>query len=73
MDTVWNILDLIIYSATEHAVLAFFHNIGMNHKMNESTCSNRSIDFGHYKLIKDWEMSLCCNMEKNITFLPEVK
>ncbi|RCI00906.1 hypothetical protein CU097_009202 [Rhizopus azygosporus] len=55
VDTVWNILDLIIYSATEHAVLAFFHNI----------------DFGHYKLIKDWEMSLCCNMEKNITFLPE--
>ncbi|ORE01612.1 hypothetical protein BCV72DRAFT_70052 [Rhizopus microsporus var. microsporus] len=55
VDTVWNILDLIIYSATEHAVLAFFHNI----------------DFGHYKLIKDWEMTLCCNMEKNVTFLPE--
>lgn len=24
----WNILDLVVYTATDETVLAFFHNIG---------------------------------------------
>lgn len=56
-ETIWNIVDLVIYTVTNESVLVFFHNI----------------DFTHYELEKNLNFTTCCSGENNNFHLQEAE